>query len=160
MEQLAGSKVVLGGTPVDLMDSGPALELILRRAAVRGPRPLAVASVNLDHLNHFGTGGRWSGTLHADPGSVVDWVYLVDGAPLVTQSQRLTGRRWPRLAGSDLASPLLTRAEELGLKVGFLGGSEESQRLLAGKLARERPRLRVAGDVVPDPQRAGFGPRL
>jgi exopolysaccharide biosynthesis WecB/TagA/CpsF family protein len=145
MAQPAGSKVILGGTPVDLMDSGPALELILRRAALRGPRPLAVASVNLDHLNHFGMGGRWSGTLHADPGSVVDWVYLVDGAPLVSQSQRLTGHRWPRLAGSDLASPLLTRAEELGLKVGFLGGTEDNQRLLAGKLARERPRLRVAG---------------
>ena len=69
----------------------------------------------------------------------------VDGAPLVSQSQRLTGRRWPRLAGSDLASPLLARAEELGLKVGFLGGSEDNQRLLAEKLARERPRLQVAG---------------
>ena len=79
------------------------------------------------------------------PRSAVDWIYLVDGAPLVSQSQRLTGRRWPRLAGSDLASPLLARAEELGLKVGFLGGSEDNQRLLAGKLARERPRLRVAG---------------
>lgn len=145
MEKPASSKVVLGGTPVDLMESGPALDLILRRAARRGPRPLAVASVNLDHLNHFGTGGRWSGTLHADPGSVVDWVHLVDGAPLVSQSQRLTGRRWPRLAGSDLASPLLTRAEELGLKVGFLGGSEDNQRLLAEKIAAERPRLLVAG---------------
>ncbi|HSO17047.1 MAG TPA: WecB/TagA/CpsF family glycosyltransferase [Arthrobacter sp.] len=162
MEQPAGSKVVLGGTPVDLMDSGPALDLILRRAANRGPRPLAVASVNLDHLNHFGTGGRWSGTLHADPGSVVDWVYLVDGAPLVSQSQRLTGRRWPRLAGSDLASPLLARAEALGLKVGFLGGTEDNQRLLAGKLSRERPRLQVAGmwsparselESVPDSER-------
>ena len=122
-----------------------ALDLILRRAAQQGPRPLAVASVNLDHLNHFGAGGRWAGTLHADPGSVVDWVHLVDGAPLVSQSQRLTGRRWPRLAGSDLASPLLNRAEELGLTVGFLGGSEENQRLLAEKIAAERPRLLVAG---------------
>lgn len=145
MKTPESSKVVLGGTPVDLMEPEPALELILRRAADRRRPPLAVASVNLDHLNHFGTGGRWSGTLHADPGSLVEWVHLVDGAPLVSQSQRLTGHSWPRLAGSDLASPLLTRAEELGLKVGFLGGSEDNQRRLAEKIALERPGLRVAG---------------
>lgn len=143
-------RVILGGTPVDLMDPGPALELILERAASAGVRPLAVASVNLDHLNHFGTGGRWAGTLHADPASAQEWLYLLDGAPLVAQSHRLTGRRWPRLAGSDLASPLLIRAEELGLRVGFLGGSEENQRLLAEKIARERPRLRIAGMWSPD----------
>jgi exopolysaccharide biosynthesis WecB/TagA/CpsF family protein len=150
VEELGSSKAILGGTPVDLMDPEPALELILERAARGGDRPLAVASVNLDHLNHFGTGGRWAGTLHADPASAVDWLYLLDGAPLVAQSQRLTGRRWPRLAGSDLASPLLVRAEELGLRVGFLGGSEDNQRLLAEKIARDRPRLQVAGMWSPD----------
>lgn len=150
MEESDSSKVILGGTPVDLMDPEPALELILERAARGGDRPLAVASVNLDHLNHFGTGGRWAGTLHADPASAVDWLYLLDGAPLVAQSQRLTGRRWPRLAGSDLASPLLVRAEELGLRVGFLGGSEGNQQLLAEKIAQEHPRLQVAGMWSPD----------
>ena len=150
MQELDSSRVILGGTPVDLMDPEPALELILARAAGGGARPLAVASVNLDHLNHFGTGGRWAGTLHADPASDLEWLYLLDGAPLVAQSQRLTGRRWPRLAGSDLASPLLVRAEELGLRVGFLGGSEENQRLLAEKIAREHPRLLVAGMWSPD----------
>ena len=100
---LNSNKVILGGTPVDLMDSGPALERILARAAGgHGLRPLGVASVNLDHLHHFGTGGRWAGTLHADPASTVDWLYLLDGAPLVSQSQRLTGHRWPRLAGAIL----------------------------------------------------------
>ncbi|QCB96125.1 WecB/TagA/CpsF family glycosyltransferase [Arthrobacter sp. PAMC25564] len=150
MEELGSSRVILGGTPVDLMDPEPALELILARAARGGIPPLAVASVNLDHLNHFGTGGRWAGTLHADPASAVEWLYLLDGAPLVAQSQRLTGRRWPRLAGSDLASPLLARAEELGLRVGFLGGSEDNQRLLADKIAAEHPRLHVAGMWSPD----------
>jgi exopolysaccharide biosynthesis WecB/TagA/CpsF family protein len=150
MENLDTNKVILGGTPVDLMDPEPALDLILARAGRRGLPPLGVASVNLDHLHHFGTGGRWSGTLHADPASAVDWLYLLDGAPLVSQSQRLTGHRWPRLAGSDLASPLLARAEQLGLRVGFLGGSAENQQLLAGKIAEEHPRLRVAGMWSPD----------
>ncbi|MCB5273166.1 N-acetylglucosaminyl-diphospho-decaprenol L-rhamnosyltransferase [Arthrobacter sp. SO5] len=150
MERFDNSKVILGGTPVDLMDPESALGLILARALCGGDRPLAVASVNLDHLNHFGTGGRWAGTLHEDPASAVEWLYLLDGAPLVSQSQRLTGRRWPRLAGSDLASPLLTRAEELGLRVGFLGGSADSQRLLAEKVLRERPGLNVVGMWSPD----------
>lgn len=150
MEKLDTSKVILGGTPVDLMDPEPALDLILARAGRRGLPPLGVASVNLDHLHHFGTGGRWAGTLHADPASAVDWLYLLDGAPLVSQSQRLTGHRWPRLAGSDLASPLLARAEELGLRVGFLGGSADNQRVLARKIVEEHPRLRVAGMWSPD----------
>ena len=139
------NKVVLGGTPVDLVDPEAALDVILARAAEPGDRPLAVASVNLDHLHHFGTGGRWAGTLHADPASTADWLYLLDGAPLVAQSRRLTRHPWPRLSGSDLAAPLLARAEEHGLLVGFLGGSEESHRLLGAKFAREYPRLRVAG---------------
>ena len=143
---LNSNKVILGGTPVDLMDPEPALERILARAAGgHGLRPLGVASVNLDHLHHFGTGGRWAGTLHADPASTVDWLYLLDGAPLVSQSQRLTGHRWPRLAGSDLASPLLAQAERLGLRVGFLGGSETNQRLLAQKIATEHPGLQLVG---------------
>jgi exopolysaccharide biosynthesis WecB/TagA/CpsF family protein len=150
MEKLDSSKVILGGTPVDLMDPEPALELVIHRAGSRGLRPLGVASVNLDHLHHFGAGGRWAGTLHADPASPVDWLYLLDGAPLVSQSQRLTGHRWPRLAGSDLASPLLARAEHLGLRVGFLGGSAENQRLLARKIEEEYPRLLVAGMWSPD----------
>jgi exopolysaccharide biosynthesis WecB/TagA/CpsF family protein len=158
VERVDTRKVILGGTPVDLMDPESALEMILARAVHGGDRPLAVASVNLDHLNHFGTGGRWAGTLHADPASAVDWVSLLDGAPLVSQSQRLTGRRWPKLAGSDLASPLLLRAEELGLRVGFLGGSEENQRLLAEKITLDQPGLKVAGMWSPDRKALASGP--
>ncbi|MDP9980741.1 exopolysaccharide biosynthesis WecB/TagA/CpsF family protein [Pseudarthrobacter oxydans] len=146
MEKLDRSKVILGGTPVDLMEPEPALKRILARVTDgAGLPPLGVASVNLDHLHHFGTGGRWAGTLHADPASGVDWLYLLDGAPLVSQSQRITGHRWPRLAGSDLASPLLARAEQLGLRVGFLGGSEANQRLLSQKIANEHPDLQLSG---------------
>ncbi|WCI09936.1 WecB/TagA/CpsF family glycosyltransferase [Arthrobacter sp. OVS8] len=145
------TKVILGGTPVDLMDSEPALERILERAAGgHGLRPLGVASVNLDHLHHFGSGGRWAGTLHADPASTVDWLYLLDGAPLVSQSQRLTGHRWPRLAGSDLAFPLLEQAEQLGLRVGFLGGSETNQQLLAQRIATDHPGLQLVGMWAPE----------
>lgn len=57
MRELDSSKVILGGTPVDLIDPEPAMELILARAARGGDRPLAVASVNLDHLGAGRTGG-------------------------------------------------------------------------------------------------------
>ncbi|MCB5283062.1 MULTISPECIES: WecB/TagA/CpsF family glycosyltransferase [Micrococcaceae] len=146
MEKLEICQVILGGTPVDLMESEAAVERILARVREGGGNPpLGVASVNLDHVHHFGTGGRWSGTLHANPASRVDWLYFLDGAPLVSQSQRITGRRWPRLAGSDLAAPILARAEQLGLRVGFLGGSPPNQRLLARKIAQEHPALQLGG---------------
>jgi exopolysaccharide biosynthesis WecB/TagA/CpsF family protein len=147
-----GNKVMLGGTPVDLMETESAMSIILERASGCHQRPLGVASVNLDHLTHFGNGGRWEGTLHANPGSCVEWLYLLDGAPLVSQSQRLTGHRWPRLAGSDLAAPMLDKAEKLGLTVGFLGGSEVVHAMLAQKLNEERPALRVTGMWSPDRQ--------
>ena len=76
--------------------------------------------------------------------------------PLVSQSQRLTGHRWPRLAGSDLASPLLARAEQLGLRVGFLGGSEANQQLLAQKIATEHPGLQLVGMWCPRPRGTGL----
>jgi len=45
---------------------------------------------------------------------------------------------------------LLDGAAELGLRVGFLGGTEETQRLIAGKFATERPELKVVGWWAPD----------
>jgi len=146
------NRVLLGGTPVDLLEVEAALALILKRATDPINRPLGVASVNLDHLTHFGVGGRWEGTLHANPGSPVEWLYLLDGAPLVAESQRLTGHQWPRLAGSDLASPVLDAAQKLGLRVGFLGGSEAAHRLLIQKLQRDRPGLRITGMWSPNRQ--------
>ncbi|MGR0159879.1 WecB/TagA/CpsF family glycosyltransferase [Paenarthrobacter nitroguajacolicus] len=135
--------VNLGGVPVKLLEFEPALQEILERAGTPGARPLGVCSANLDHIRHFGQGSRWIGTL--DQPAPVEWLTLIDGAPLATEARRLTSRTWPRLAGSDLVSPLLDGAARRGLSVGFLGGSEETQELIKGKLATERPDLVVAG---------------
>ncbi|WP_238324875.1 WecB/TagA/CpsF family glycosyltransferase [Paenarthrobacter nicotinovorans] len=140
--------ITLGGAPVKLTDFEHAVGLIMDRAQAGGAKPLGVCSANLDHLRHFGTGSRWNGTL--DQPALVDWLTLLDGAPLVSAAVRITGKQWPRLAGSDLVGPLLDDAERRGLRVGFLGGSPQAQELIRDRFARERPRLHVAGWWAPE----------
>jgi len=132
---------------VDLMGREEAVTAIVERAIAGGPKPLGVLSANLDHLNHFGAGGRWENTLDM---AAVEWLTLLDGAPLVAKSEELTGRQWPRLAGSDLIEQILDTAADRGLSVGFLGGSGEAQRAVAARLEAERPLLTVAGWWAPD----------
>ena len=141
------ASVMLGGTAVTLLTEDAAVEAILGGCRTR-TEPLGVVSANLDHVFHFGTGGRWQHVLESAEG--IGWLTLLDGAPLAVEAQRLTGRQWPRLAGSDLIAPLLDRAEADGLRVGFLGGSPEAHGLLRERLAEQRPGLRTAGFWTPD----------
>lgn len=144
--QRPGLAVTLGGTAVTLLDRDDAVDAILAGCRER-TRPLGVVSANLDHVYHFGAGGRWERAL-ATAGRI-EWLTLLDGAPLAVQAERLTGRPWPRLAGSDLIGPVLDRAEADGLSVGFLGGSPDAQVLLRGRLAERRPGLAVSGFWAP-----------
>lgn len=139
--------MLLGGAAVDLMSKEAAVEAILS-SATRPERPLGVASANLDHIFHFGRGGRWRGVLEEDRGT--DWLTLLDGHPLVTQAARLTGRQWPRLAGSDLIEDLLTGAESEQVVVGFLGGTPATHGLLRERIERDWPRLVVGGYWAPE----------
>ncbi|NQX06699.1 WecB/TagA/CpsF family glycosyltransferase [Rathayibacter sp. VKM Ac-2856] len=56
-------RVVLGGSPVDLARHEEAVRTIADRAAAAHDAPLGVLSVNVDHVNHFGHGGRWQHVL-------------------------------------------------------------------------------------------------
>ena len=151
-------RIDLAGIVVDLMDERSAIDLLLDRPA--SGDPLAVVSANLDHIVQFGHDGRWRRTLGdslrptrttvTGEHRQLEWLTLLDGAPLVAQADRLTGRPWPRLAGSDLVGPLLDAAEAAGKSVGFLGGSYLVQRLLSRQLFRTRPGLVVAGMWCPD----------
>lgn len=141
-------QVTIAGTAVDLLTFSEAVSLLCARAANRTDRPLAVASINLDHIHHFGLGSRWPGAL--DSGSTtVEWLNLLDGAPVVAAARKATGDQWPRLAGSDLIGPLLERAAGEGLSVGFLGGTEETHERLRGSLALKYPGLKVVGYWAP-----------
>ena len=161
-----GVRVELAGIVVDLMEQRQAVEMVV--AHCRLPRsasgPLSVVSANLDHVVQFGTAGRWCGTLgdslhSTQPLRGVDvpcetgpmrWLTLLDGAPLVAAAGRLTGRSWPRLAGSDLIGPLLDAVQAEGLSVGFLGGSPQVQAKLKSVLPGQRPDLKVAGFWAPE----------
>ncbi|MES2094824.1 MAG: WecB/TagA/CpsF family glycosyltransferase [Actinomycetota bacterium] len=154
------TRIVLGGCDVDLVDRGDALAAIRLRSTVPNGPPLAVVSVNLDHVHHFGSGARWHGVLDSVDSTGLDWLNLIDGAPLASQAARITGAAWPRLAGSDLAGAILAEAELSGASVGFLGGSPETHELLRVKLPSERPALIISGywspsrDDLEDPERA------
>jgi len=143
------------GMTVDLVERDEALDVVRTRAQSDHLPPLALASLNLDHVHHFGPGGRWAGTLDRNRGATiaqvgaVDWLNLIDGAPIAKQAHRLTGRAWPRLAGSDLAGPILDLAEHTGLTVGFLGGTAETHALLRERLDAARPDLQVSGYWAP-----------
>jgi exopolysaccharide biosynthesis WecB/TagA/CpsF family protein len=138
----AAGRIELGGCPIDLCNLDEAIEIVSRRSTTAGGVPLGVVSVNLDHVHHFGTGSRWHGSLDR---SDVEWIDLIDGAPLAAQAHRATGTAWPRLAGSDLIGPILHNAERDGASVGFLGGDAATQEKLRAQLSADYPELRISG---------------
>jgi len=142
-------RITLGGAPVDLAGRTQALDAISERSRRSSAKPLGVVSINLDHIHHFGTGARWTSTFGDGERHGIEWLNLIDGAPLASQAHRVTGTEWPRLAGSDLAGPILDNAARDGVRVGFLGGSPETHRLLADKFANERPDLKISGFWAP-----------
>ena len=152
--------ITLGGVSVDLMERDAAIETIAARSRDTDAAPLGVVSINLDHIHHFGPAGRWRRSLDTDRGRAVEWLDLIDGAPLAAQARRVTGRAWPRLAGSDLAGPILDNAARDGVSVGFLGGDATTHDTLRATFATERPDLVVSGFWAPsraelsDPERA------
>lgn len=127
-------------TPVTRFSERDVIELVARRMAPAeppaGPPPLALGSVNLDHLHHFRTGRTPLGD-----GSEVgtDWLWLADGAPVAWRGSRLAGGPWPRLTGADLLEPILGVCAAQGAQVGFLGGSPQTHARLAEVMASRFP---------------------
>lgn len=153
----------MAGCHVDLMESEDALRRIEERSQGsedRRSRPLAVASANLDHLHHFGLHGA-SRPLAMVNTEAVEWLTLLDGAPLAVRARLLTGRTWPRLAGADLLMPVLVGADRSSCTVGFLGGTSSTLQAAVAQLHGTLPHLRVAGCWAPtraqvtDPVSAG-----
>jgi exopolysaccharide biosynthesis WecB/TagA/CpsF family protein len=104
--------------------------------------PLAIGSVNLDHLHYFTApnGPRLDHPdRHGEDG--VDWVLLADGAPIVARASRLTGQTWPRLTGADLLPAILAEAERTNSRVGFYGGYADLHRKLGVRIREMFPEL-------------------
>jgi len=134
------------GTRVDLLSLQGALDLVAERLNGTEPQEpaLAVSSVNLDHLHHFGPRGGARGAALTDSDGV-RWLNLVDGAPIATRARKVTGAEWPRLAGSDLLLPILERARADSRRVGFLGGAAEMLETLRERLRLTHPGLDLSG---------------
>lgn len=144
----------IGTCPVHVTDEDGALRVIAESAVRPHPAPLAVASVNLDHVHHFGDGRR-----HLGDGGV-QWLHLIDGAPIAHQVARVTGADAPRLAGSDLIPHILDDADRRGLTVAVLGGSAEVTDPLRERMRESWPGVQFAGhwtpgrDELADPERS------
>jgi N-acetylglucosaminyldiphosphoundecaprenol N-acetyl-beta-D-mannosaminyltransferase len=153
------AEVVLGGVRVDLVTESQILSEIEARLRLtswgagngKPPSrilPLAIASANIDHIHHFGVGGRHAGSIDQIGRSVI-WRVLLDGSPLARRSRWLTKRPWPRLSGSDLLEPILDRAVRANASVGFLGGTLQMQDRLLANLKTRYPDLLIAGTWAP-----------
>jgi N-acetylglucosaminyldiphosphoundecaprenol N-acetyl-beta-D-mannosaminyltransferase len=148
VERLEGSQVtgkphrcvVLGGVFVDLCSLDELAAEIGQRLRDRPATPLAVASANLDHIRHFGTGRAGLAS-----GGDLDWLVLLDGHPLVRRASALTGHREELLTGADALPHLMDVAEGASASVGFLGGTEEAHERLGRVLADRNPGLKVSG---------------
>lgn len=135
------SKMDLAGITVTSATEDDVLARIDNAISHPGSAPLAIGSVNLDHLHHFpaGTG--------AQPGAQpVDWLWLADGMPIAWRGRALSGQAWPRVTGADLLPVILELAENTGARVGWLGGTRSMHDQLAKVLEQRWPRL-DAGSV-------------
>ena len=144
MVDTAFPRCTLGGVHIDLVESSQsALDEVIARVQTPEQPPLAVASVNLDHVHHFGSKpGLFSG-------EELSWLFLLDGAPVVRRVRQVTKRPWPCLAGSDLLESLLERCVNSNVSVGFLGGSEQTHHALRKVLIERMPDLRISGMWAP-----------
>lgn len=108
----------------------------------------ALATVNLDHLVKMRASPAFSRAYAAQD------LVVADGWPIVALS-RLAARPVERLPGSELVVPLCQRAAESGVKVGFVGSTDETlaaaKRVLEGTI----PGLDVKVTLAPP---MGFDP--
>jgi N-acetylglucosaminyldiphosphoundecaprenol N-acetyl-beta-D-mannosaminyltransferase len=112
-----------------------------------GTGTVLVASVNLDHVTHFGN--RPAGD-ELDPGHMDDWLVLLDGHPILVAAHRLASVRYPHMAGADLLPLLLEFAEADGRPVAFLGGRPSVRAPLAAVLRERWPDLNSVGHWTPE----------
>ncbi len=142
-------RLSIGGVRVDRMDAEEIMRIVGWQVGRGSERPVAIGSVNLDHIHHFGLRGERRGTID-HPDSRLEWLMLIDGSPVARHARTVTDVSWPRLAGSDLLPDLLSLAERIGARIGFLGGRPETVATLSAVLRSGWPELAVAGHWTPE----------
>ncbi len=139
-----GARMVLGPVVVDARTAPQTVDAVAARLDDGAAAPLAVGSVNLDHLHHF----RRAQPLGRPGGP--EWLWLADGAPIARRGRRLSGAAWPRVTGADLLPALLEQCARTGATVGFFGGQAEMHDALRAQLTVRYPGLRIAGTWAPE----------
>ncbi|MBU9766759.1 WecB/TagA/CpsF family glycosyltransferase [Mycobacterium sp. TNTM28] len=122
----------VGSTSVTRLSADEVVALVRRRLTAPAASPLAIGSVNLDHVHHFRAG-------RAEVAGGPQWVWVADGAPVAWRGSRLVGAPWPRVTGADLLEPLLDACVQHRVPVGFLGGRPDTHRRLAQVWAQRYP---------------------
>lgn len=144
------SSVHLDGVSTHLVSAAQARDVIADAWGQRQHEPLAVVSVNLDHIHHFGDSRRHArGLPPYRPDGGLSWLNLIDGVPVARQVRRLTRVPHPKLSGSDLIEPILSDAASHAQTVAFLGGAPERATALEDRIRRDWPGLRWAGHFAP-----------
>lgn len=140
----------IDGTPVHIVDDEDARGIIADASDRISTRPLAVVSINLDHVHHFGISQLKARHLAPDPVcDEIEWLNLVDGAPIAAQVRRRSGVPCPKLSGSDLIGPVLADADEHGLAVGVIGGMPDVTASLIRRFEADWPGVRFVGHWTP-----------
>jgi len=142
-------RMMVDNVVIDLLVRDAAMSLVVESLSTS--TPLALLSANLHYLHEFVDHPEWIYRRSASevPHDQLHWVTLLDGMPLIRRANSLTGRRWPRLAGSDLLEPILIQAARLGSSVAFLGGTSETHHALREILHSRIPTLRISGFWAP-----------
>ncbi len=73
----------------------------------------------------------------------------VDGTPLMWLSKACGTPLPEKVSGSDLMIPVLARAEQLGLKVAFFGGTDTASRAAVAAALARFPELKIVARVCP-----------
>ncbi len=136
--------ITVDGTPVVRLTEHETIDRIRPRAAEPGERPLAIGSVNLDHLHHFRTGAV------SLAGDRVEWLWLADGAPVARRGAQLARRPWPRVTGADLLPDAVARCAERGWRLGIFGGLPDTHTRFEAAALAQHPDLVIAGFWAPE----------
>ena len=129
------------------MPDRPALEAeVLHRFTAK--EGFALATVNLDHLVKMGGSPTFTQAYAAQD------LVVADGWPIVMLS-RLAQRPVDLMPGSDMVLPLCQMAAQAGVKVGFLGSTDETLSAARKVLMELVPGLEIAFTHAPP---MGFDP--
>jgi N-acetylglucosaminyldiphosphoundecaprenol N-acetyl-beta-D-mannosaminyltransferase len=66
-------------------------------------------------------------------------VLLPDGIGIVFAAKLLVGKKIPKIAGSDLHAHLIQKANKEGLKIFYLGASQDTLQKIQNRLVKEQP---------------------